>query len=214
MVKRGESARSEGEYCLSLGRVAPGVLSLLTDGYVMEYLSPVERSPRLIREAETLLRGRVWSQELVREERDAQWPRLLYERVGVRSPDWVSEERVCRTHGDCTVGNMLRRGEELVLADPVPPRSHVARLAEIDMGRLLQSALGWETVCFGDDPVEWEEPEFWGNKLTRERALFWCGVIALRINTDWSSRCPERLTPEFREWLRRTKETCFAKIGL
>ncbi len=82
------------------------------------------------------------------------------------------------------------------------------------MGRLLQSALGWEIVAHGAQPVVWEEPLFWGEEVTRKRALFWCGATCLRIWKDWGARCPELLTVEIQNWISKTTEACFDAAGI
>lgn len=214
MTKRGPGVREQGEYCVELGESTPYVHALIRDGYVMEYLSPADRVSSLLREMESVLRSQVWSWGVPYQLRDHDWPTLLRERVGISTPWWAVPQRLCRTHGDCTTSNAMRRGLLLVIGDPIPPRPHAPRCAEADMGRLLQSALGWECAAYGEPHVLWDAPDFWYEPEMRRRALFWCGVIAVRIRRDWSERCPEQLTEELKFWLSRVEEECFAKAGL
>lgn len=66
------------------------------------------------------------------------------------SIDWNALPR-CLTHGDPTLDNvMFRPGtSELVIIDPVPATSAVPDIRAVDLGKMLQSALGWERVRYG-----------------------------------------------------------------
>lgn len=180
--------------------------------YAMEYLEPAARAPNLIREMEHRLSETLWSRAVRYEKRDAEWRYHMRQRIGLSAPEW-SVSGLCVTHGDCTVSNAMRRDDGvLVVADPVRPRPHVPRCREVDMGRLMQSALGWECVAYGDEPVEWDQPEFWSDDEVRSRALFWGGVTALRIRRDWDER--GLLGSVVKAWCDRTAEVCFAAAGV
>lgn len=59
----------------------------------------------------------------------------------------------CLTHGDPTFDNVMFRsteyGDDLVIADPIPATPAVPDLYSVDVGKILQSALGWEEVRYG-----------------------------------------------------------------
>ncbi len=93
-------------------------------------------------------------------------------------------------HGDPTLANtMIRTGPlgtlaMLVICDPIAPKGKIPPHFTVDLGKLLQSALGWETQQFG-----WRYSihrciktvlEGYDN-LERARAWFWCSIHCLRI---------------------------------
>jgi len=208
-MKEHDSATAEGEYCRLLGDIAPEIYVVTHGLYVMEYLEPAHREPGLLQEMETALQSNVWERCLTHlTQHDAEWHEHLTFRTGLLVPHFARAGHLCMTHGDCTVSNAMRRGTRLVIGDPISPRPHVARFAETDMGRLLQSAAGWESVAYGESPVEWDMPQFWTNKRVRRRALWWCGATARRILVDWQDR--GQLTPDVREWCEETERRCFS----
>lgn len=90
--------------------------------------------------------------------------------------------RQCLTHGDPTFENVMFRetsyGGDLVLADPIPASPAVPDLRAVDLGKMLQSALGWEYVRYrgrwpklragtmdvlryAEDKNEWRAAAFW-----------------------------------------------------
>jgi hypothetical protein len=211
VLKEGPGVAEEGEYCRALGpEVCPRVLWVTPMGYVMERLQPAPRSPGLLRVVERALREHVWS----RPERPLHmetWRLNLWNELAVRAPDWVVPDHYCNVHGDPTAANALVRlpensVAELVLCDPLVPRSYMAPCAEADCGKILQSALGWEIVLCGDEPTEWEEPDFWGDDVRRRRALFWCAVAGLRILRQEMTR--EKPRGPVLDWCRWMRARC------
>jgi hypothetical protein len=62
------------------------------------------------------------------------------------------------THGDATLDNALRNAyDELVWIDPIPYRENIPPLVGVDLGKLLQSAYGYERVKYGPTSY-WCEP--------------------------------------------------------
>lgn len=61
--------------------------------------------------------------------------------------------RTCLTHGDATFDNVMFRGEQLVMIDPIPTTTTVAvpDLWSSDIGHILRSTLGFEHVRYNDD---------------------------------------------------------------
>ncbi len=93
-------------------------------------------------------------------------------------------------HGDPTLANTMVRTAPLgtismlVLCDPIPPKGKIPPHFTVDLGKLLQSAIGWEAHQFGwrysvhrciKTVLEGYE------KLDIARAWFWCAVHCLRI---------------------------------
>lgn len=195
-----------------LGRhVAPEVLAFLDDGYAMEMLDPAPRSRDLLLQIEHLLAESVWSRpapELV----PWSWQDELFGATGVRAPDWATQPGDCvMTHGDPTVSNAMVRSDEnqLVLADPRPPRAFAPPSPDVDCGKILQSVLGWEVVAYGEDPVNYDPPMFWNDEGRRRRALFWCGVACKRIWDRENARpsAIRRIAVKF--WAQDTADRCF-----
>jgi len=56
--------------------------------------------------------------------------------------------RVGLTHGDCIIDNVAYRGDELVIIDPIPASYGLPNLQAVDVGRLIQSAIGYEYVRY------------------------------------------------------------------
>ncbi len=108
-------------------------------------------------------------------------------------PDF--SERPCLIHGDPTLANLMQRGHQYVLIDPLPPKVHVPSLREIDLAAMLQSAAGWETML---DPHGWPRGDFevlaavvlnGETTQTKARAYFWAAYKCARIL--FHDRCPD-----------------------
>lgn len=55
----------------------------------------------------------------------------------------------CRTHGDPIMDNVLLRGERVVLTDPIRATPAIPDLRCVDIGRMIQSAVGYERIRYG-----------------------------------------------------------------
>jgi hypothetical protein len=74
----------------------------------------------------------------------------------------------CRVHGDPTIDNcMLRGGGELVITDPIPPGIHLPSIRALDIGKVIQSAAGYEEVARGRRPttIPWIDDGWWEDVL-------------------------------------------------
>lgn len=176
----------------------------------MEVLAPADRYDiNLLREMEAVLDEHVWCRRLpdsyVIEAWGVNWYVALMNRVG-QIPHPPDHGPNGLAHGDCTVGNAMRRGDRLIIIDPLPPQRHVVNSREADMGRILQSAFGWEMLMYGEEYVPWAPPCFWFNDQQRRAALWWCGATARRIMINetrpavlsWCLMVAERCFDEFR----------------
>lgn len=74
--------------------------------------------------------------------------RTLHEFVKVI--DWWNL-RTGRTHGDGIIDNLAYRGDEqtIVLIDPIPACLALPDVVALDVGRVLQSAAGYEVIRYG-----------------------------------------------------------------
>lgn len=59
---------------------------------------------------------------------------------------------LCRTHGDPIIDNVMTRGASLVLIDPIPATQAIPDFLCVDVGRLLQSAVGYERARYHEGP--------------------------------------------------------------
>jgi len=181
VVKTGTECLQEGSYCEFLGPdVAPFVYGSISNGYVMEKLEPAPRTRNLLRNIEKLLETRVWNRPALPSTMDCDWRENL-RKYGVETPDWAVPTEFCLVHGDPTASNALIRGNDLILCDPRPPRDYIPQCRETDMGRILQSYLGWEEIAYGAEHILWNRPDFYDNTQWRKKAIFWCGAAAARI---------------------------------
>lgn len=181
VIKIGPECQQEGVFCQYLGEnVAPEVYAIIPNGYVMEVLKPVIRTPWLLRSIEILLEEKVWIRPALPISNDISWREKL-QVFGIQIPSWYKETESCLVHGDPTISNALMRDGDLILCDPRPPRDFIPQCRETDMGRILQSLFGWESVAYGFNSINYEEPHFMKDEYLRKAALFWCGAAAARI---------------------------------
>lgn len=62
--------------------------------------------------------------------------------------------RAVLTHGDPTVDNLMYRGQTPVLIDPIPATTAVPDLECVDIGKVGQSAMGYEAARYGTGAPE------------------------------------------------------------
>lgn len=99
--------------------------------------------------------------------------------------DWGRLRR-CRAHGDPTFDNLMFRGEHPVIIDPIPPTYAVPDLMSVDLGKMLQSLMGFEAVRYSvGGPAGREDAiELLKNIVNDEEewtaAWYWCAVHLYR----------------------------------
>lgn len=89
------------------------------------------------------------------------------------------------THGDPTLDNVMLRGSQVVLIDPIPATPAVPDLRCVDTGKLLQSILGYEVLRYADSTYEWRlTPDHLGVLVEGDNewlaTVYWCVVHLLR----------------------------------
>lgn len=95
-------------------------------------------------------------------------------------------------HGDPTMENTLFLGKSFVLIDPVPDDVKIPRNKYVDLGKMLQSAFGYEKIKYEPLAVYDYEPDDQVDMLLREihqgygaagveYSLFWAAVNFHRI---------------------------------
>jgi hypothetical protein len=210
VVKTGPGCRQEGAFCQVLGSVvAPEIYGLLPDGYVMEKLDKfwtwADRS--LLQRIEFLLADQVWCRQAFPVSNDIIWTDCLKD-YGLTVPDWAVPKHFCLAHGDPTISNTLSRGRNIVLCDPRPPRNYIPQCAETDMGRILQSYFGWESVAYGAPETRYAAPYFFKSTGLLRSARFWCGAAAVRIEHLEKSRDNRA---HIINWCREVRKECLGQ---
>lgn len=89
------------------------------------------------------------------------------------------------THGDPTLDNVMLRGSQVVLIDPIPATPAVPDLRSVDTGKLLQSVLGYEVLRYAVFEYEWrlvptDLLALIGNENEWLATVYWCVVHLLR----------------------------------
>jgi len=99
--------------------------------------------------------------------------------------DWDAVPH-CLTHGDPTFDNvMLNDSNHLVLIDPLPGTPAVPDVRAVDIGKILQSVVGWERARYGEpgltaDPDDVLNSVCHDDENERRAAWYWCAVHLLR----------------------------------
>ena len=177
VTKRGgivEKTIEQGRWIQEHASLAlPVVFELTGDGYVMERLDHINYSEVNASDVVRLLREHVWSRpaETPASEETA---KLLHAKVlknlttaGLHEDTELLDAalfaareaassalsyRPALSHGDATAENvMYRRGYGPVLIDPIPATLIVPDSPCVDVGKMLQSANGWEAAKYGTD---------------------------------------------------------------
>ena len=173
VTKRGGSpgrTREQGEWIITHGsEIFPSIVQTTHDGYIMEKLKHVnywDVSPYFIHSS---LKNYVWSQPAVTPP-TVNTQQLLLEKVEViinkslkNIVSNATKKRIIAeankaatgaynfgpelTHGDPTAENVMNRaGYGNVLIDPIKSSEAVPDSPVIDVGKMLQSAYGWESA--------------------------------------------------------------------
>lgn len=196
----GANLRLQGRLAMHLGeRVCPEIYGVCEEAYLMERLNPwvptMTSIPARLYQTKVLLEQEVWNRQPLavwkhwREHvgftctEKAPWikPSILYSLY----PN-VNDVEYCLTHGDPTLANvMIDDMNRVRLIDPIPARLDVPPLRELDLGKLLQSAAGWEHVICDRFPElngELNVVILSGcDSLTARRAAFWASYHCARI---------------------------------
>lgn len=157
VLKETPQAREQVRAMKALGpNVCPRIIKSCKDYYVMEKLKqpsvPQLFHENSIRIVHRLLREKVHPNPAITS--NPQWKESLREFLLRYEQHAVLElldalyrgkpSITCLIHGDPTLANIMLRGKQVILIDPVMPRGKIPSLKEVDHGKMLQSALGWE----------------------------------------------------------------------
>lgn len=193
--------------------ICPRIVRTLPDGYVMERL--VDNSVAVLHNVDhhlmrvrRLLAGVIWHRRPFSEQHRLWYDKIVSYCIDVLEEHGFPEEGIkdflriwnlqtyhteeCAIHGDPTLDNVLVRPvsaparDPLVLTDPLPPDDRIPNDRAVDLGKLLQSALGWESVRRGKG---WPTDTRHRVKVVLDgedyktacRSWFWCLIHFIRI---------------------------------
>jgi len=167
-----ERTKEQGEWIIQHGgEMFPKVLKILSDGYVMEKLTYIDYWEVGNEFNVSTLKSHVWTQPAVvpptsktKELLEAKMQHTIDKYLGGSVSDVVKLEIMinarlaaegvysfepCLTHGDPTSENvMVRDGFGKVFIDPIRATEVVPDSPVVDVGKVLQSAYGWEDAKY------------------------------------------------------------------
>lgn len=195
ILKEGRFCQEQGLFMQKLGAgICPEVYALSEEGYMMEELQEyVPQRMGLDDIAHHLgkLDEFCWSES--RNPYVLGWKGLLLEKF----PDledlleeiYPAERQLfyCVIHGDPTFANVLWRGEgkytKWIIADPIPPaqQPYIPPLKAVDLGKVYQSCLGWESLNFGWPELTRTQVNMVLSEGNTNDILFWALVHIKRL---------------------------------
>lgn len=219
VIKIGPGTYNQAKYMVHLScNRTPAIYSSWPDGYAMEKLdepdlSTTEHIRTLLHMAKLALEKEFWCRAPTQTIGFASWKLELdawaedypwLQGMVHRLYNFADPMRECLIHGDPTLANCMKRDNKLVFIDPLRPGGKIPNFAEVDLGKLLQSALGWEHALVSSVPMPWggmsSELLIGMDELQQRRAWFWCAVHCARL-------VPYATETRIREWgITRSKE--------
>lgn len=219
VLKRGMECKTQGLLAEYIGPdVCPQVLRFHEDGYEMEVLSPApHRGPLALVTVFGKLVTQVWGRTAFRPEWLGSWLKPLHD--WAEAAPWIlpilpklyweePEHGYSLIHGDPALANlMLRDGHTLIITDPMPRmeyRAEIPSLREVDMGKLIQSAMGWERMLGCDSANSmWEDQDEVLRLIPAEyqaKAMLWGAIHLARV----SIRAPKKGHHKIAGWAEDT----------
>lgn len=182
----------QGEWLLkNAARNLPTIFATLPSGYVMERLDVIPTREVELERVVDALNTSVWryaptnhldaSQTLLKCLKILEVHAPHLGRTVVDQLSLLRRTEDCLTHGDPTAENVMLRGEAYVIIDPLPSTEAVPDDLAVDVGKLLQSAYGWETMR-GNDRARFS-PESVAKHFSAEvfeMGQLWCVVHFVR----------------------------------
>lgn len=131
-------------------------------------------------------------------------------------------------HGDPTLANVLVRvhgavldTRELVICDPIKPTGKIPSHYTVDLGKMLQSAIGWERQILDleiDTPTAIAAVLYGEPHVQVCRSWFWCMVHLLRIlpyvpifqdDYMWAARRAQRI---YKDLIAQKVDKCYMPL--
>jgi len=154
-------------------------------GYMMELLEPglvIGAFPRDAAQRVVDALAPVWAEPPLR---PGPWVPRLDHLPPELTPWWaeltVAPHHYCGTHGDPTLENMMQRGPQTVMIDPVPDivlDGKVPAIRALDYGKILQSGLGYEAIRRG-----------YRSRWALDQPIFAVVRDAARDDDEWRQAC-------------------------
>lgn len=165
----GKRVHTQAHYCRRFDPAAfPVIHQIFPRGCVMERLEDYTYGTRYVADVTRLLREFVWTHPSNSEPDWHAHLTYIMNRVETAAPGYAPRVadffyaakmekrnlRRCQVHGDPTYDNMMQRGRDAILIDPLPPYAHgeMPELAAVDIGKIMQSLIGYEAVKYGSSP--------------------------------------------------------------
>jgi hypothetical protein len=221
VMKKFPGALQQCEYLLTLNDLRPSfvpkVWAITPEGYSMEILENATFSKSMI---VVILQDILnvlplyWSHLLPIAEAPSNWRVELckwceyFDLKPFLDRQYAGEESQRYIHGDPTLANVMYRSNgDMVLIDPIRPTGKIPGLPEVDVGKVLQSYIGWEHVLNRAEDHAPKLPPYTDTILKghSDRAVitaeFWLMVHLLRIlpyagaREDIKSWCWKQILP-------------------
>ncbi len=145
----------------------PRIIGFGSNGYLMERLEEGDGKPA-VQDVVDVLRRDVWSKpgevEFDEDALTLKVTKIIDEYAPhyteflnlILDPVFSASRTVALAHGDPTSENVMRRTTgELVLIDPLPATPAIPDLIEVDCGKMMQSAVGWELIRGNSRVTPW-----------------------------------------------------------
>jgi len=206
VLKEGDNLGAQAALCCIMYPVTPRVIAASRTGYMMEKLiEPTEHFGRRMNDqnvgdmlalAVDILHLNVWRRKavpavdwddavvhLIAELHDRS-PKSFDQSIQLVNRLHVDLDSWCMVHGDPTLSNMMFREDgSMAIIDPIWS-CRVTNDTTVDLGKMLQSAIGWETLRLGWQYNMRPAVAIILERLPEEhheRAWFWCMVHCLRL---------------------------------
>lgn len=215
VVKRGgQEVHAQGLLADYIGqKVCPEVYRFVENGYEMEILvPPYSRERDALSEVYSMLSRDVWPRRPYNRfyQDHSGWliPLMTWSNTAPWTTQAIADtylseptEGYCLIHGDPALSNLMQRQNgELVITDPMPRlpyRREMPSRKEVDLGKLVQSAMGWERILGEQSslPSMWQDVDVLMSMLPLSEtkpALLWGAIhlarVAIRAKTKQNSR--------------------------
>lgn len=190
----------------------PEVHAVISTGYIMEALTPIPTDRVNLALLVNALDTGVWKfparnfvdtpETLLKVSGilEQYAPSLIREAIMLLS--YIRPTQECLTHGDPTAENVMLRDGEYVVIDPIPSTLAIPDDIAVDVGKLLQSAHGWEAMK-GETRVMWtphEVEDFFIGTIF-DVAQLWCIVHFVRTLPYVSKEVRPRVVDKLAELL-------------
>lgn len=152
-----EKVKAQGEWLLAHpGPHLPAVISIMQTGYSMELLEPIPTGAVDLEAMIDALSQSVWSRPDVVTGSTPHTMLYLTKILSTFAPQllmpvlekaaYLRPTTACLTHGDPTAENVMLRGNTYVVIDAIPATCRMPDDLAVDVGKILQSAHGWEDM--------------------------------------------------------------------